>query len=89
MLGFIKNWFKKEEPKLEQREQEIKKESHFKPQKVVDAYFRYLKFYNTTFDVDYFCKECRASEEEINEVHKLIKEKLIKIKMERLNGDFE
>lgn len=83
MLGFIKNWFKQKTNK------EIKKKPHATPQRVVDMYFRYLEYGITTFDVDYFCKECRMSEEDITEVHNLIKEGLIKIKMEQLKGDFE
>lgn len=58
---------------------------------VVNAYFSSLDYdkYNIRpLNVNHFCKELRMNDEDVAKVHKLIKERLVRIKLEQIEGDF-
>lgn len=62
-----------------------------KIQSIVNAYFdslEYAKYNIRPLDVDSFCKELEMSEEDIAKVHRLIKERITKIRMKAINEDF-
>lgn len=79
MFRFIKKLFK---PKQQEH-----KKHYSTPQGVAHIYFQFLE-YGEKIDVDYFCNDLRFSEEEIAEVHKIIKERLLKKKMKAIERDF-
>lgn len=62
-----------------------------KIQSIVDAYFdslEYVKYNIRPLDVDSFCKYLEMNEEDIAKVHRSIKERIVKIRMKAIEGDF-